>query len=288
MPKIAPLAAPSPIIKAKTNFNPTQKPQTMTSVEDLPKTSTPEGQPNTIEASPEAKQLDPQHDALAKKESALRAREREFQAKETALEARIKTAIDEALSQYKGRLKKSPLDVLNEEGLTYDQLVEQAVNMPDPATRAIQQKLEALEANQKQQVEDAKKAADGQRQAAINQIRHDTSELIESDPQFETIKSTGSVDDVVELITRTFDESGKLLTVEQAANMVENELFEEAVKIASLGKVRAKLAPQLTPEIIQEAKKEKQPATTLTNNMSSKRPMTSRERAIAVFKGEKF
>lgn len=280
-------------VKVKTNANPTylnsynetELPQAER--QDYPPTS--EGQLPKTEDKPEAKQLDPQHEALAKKESAIRAREREIQAKEAALEERVRQAVEEALGKYRGRLKQSPLDVLNEEGLTYDQLVDQAINAPDPAARNIQQKLIEIEANQKRFEEESRKAADSQREGAIKQIRYDVQELVESDVAYETIKATESIDDVVELITRTFDKEGKLLTVDQASKMVEDELLEEAIKIASLSKVKAKLAPTLTPELVQNSKQQSpKQATTLTNDMSSKRPMTSRERAIAAFKGEKF
>lgn len=269
------------VIKAKTNLNPTIIEQTQ-----------PQGQPNTPEASSEVKPLDPHHEALAKKESAIRAREREIQAKEAALDARVKQAVEDALTQYRGRLKSAPLDVLNDEGLTYDQLVEQAVQQADPnyqTTRAIQQKLETIEANQKRLEEESKKSADSQREAAVKQISYDVQELIDNDASFETIKATGSSSDVVELITRTFDETGKLLSVDTAAKMVEDELFQEAIKIANLTKVKEKLKPELTPELVKGSKPQaQQQATTLTNQMTSKKPMTARERAIARFKGENF
>lgn len=251
-----------------------------------------EGQNNKTDgSSPEAIPLDPKFEALAKKEASFRAKEREFQSKEAALEARVKAAVDEALGQYRGRLKAAPLDVLNEDGITYDQLVEQAVNAPDSTTREIQTKLKAIEDAQKKMVEDAQNGAKSQREAAVKQIRYDVTDLVEADAQFETIKATGSIDDVVELITKVFDETGKLMTVEQAAQKVEEELFEEAKKIAGLAKVKASFKPELTPETLQQAKQQssqKQPMTTLTNNMTSTRPLTSRERAIKRFKGEAF
>lgn len=251
-----------------------------------------EGQPNKSEGSnQEATQIDPKYEALARKESAFRNREREFQAKEAALESRVKSAVEEALKQYKGQLKQSPLDVLNGEGVTYDQLVEQAMNAPSPETRAIHQKLQSIEDAQRKLAEDSQNSAKAQRDAAVKQIRYDIDELIQTDPQFETIKHTGSADDVQELITRTFDETGRLMTVEQAAKAVEDELFEEAIKIASLSKVKAKSAPALTPDLVTQTKQQpnqQQPITTLTNNMTSTRPMSARERAIMVFKGEKL
>lgn len=283
-------------VKVVTNKSPTylnsydEKPLPQAERQDHPPTS--DNQIHKNEEGAEAKPLDPHHEALAKKESAIRAREREIQAKEAAIEEKIKASVAEALKQYKARLKSSPLDVLNDEGLTYDQLVEQAVQMADPnyqSTRKISEKLETIEANQKRFEEESKKSADAQRDAAVRQITHDVTELIDADPSFETIKATGSVSDVVELITKTFDETGKLMSVDAAAKLVEDELFEEAIKIANLTKVKEKLKPQLSPELVQTTKSQtSQPATTLTNQMTSKRPMSARERAIARFKGENF
>lgn len=248
-----------------------------------------EGQTNKeVGTSPEAKPLDPKYEALAKKESAIRALEREVKAQQSAMDAKIKAAVDAALSQYRGRLKEAPLDVLNEEGLTYDQLVEQAVNAPDPETRAIKQELKALREAQLKQTEDSQNSAKAQRESAITQIRNDAADLIESDPTFEVIKATESVEDVVDLITRTFDETGKLLTVEKAAQMVEEELHAEAIRIANISKVKAKLTPATVEQSKQQDNKQQQKPMTLTNNMTSTRPMSARERAIAAFKGEKF
>lgn len=293
MPKIQAIDSKTGNPSGEINMGRSIKAHTQTPNQDPPTTATPiEGQTNKpVGSDPEATPIDPKFEALAKQQAVFRTKEREFQAKEAALEARVKAAVDEALNGYKGRLKKAPLDVLNEEGLTYDQLVEQAVNAPDPATRAIQDKLQSIEERQNKLAEDAQNSAKSQRDAAVKQIRYDVSDLIETDTQFETIKATGSTDDVVELITRTFDETGKLMTVEQAAQKVEEELFEEAKKIAGLAKVKASFKPELTPETLQQAKQQsgqKQSMTTLTNNMTSTRPLSARERAIKRFKGEAF
>lgn len=275
-------------IQVKTNANPTY----LNSYNQTP----PSGEPAQIgsvppqeghllkgdEITPEAKSLDPVHEALAKKESALRARERDFQAREAAFKAR--EAELDAAKAFKDRLKSSPLDVLNELGVTYDQLVEQAVNYPDQTTRTLQAKLDAIEAKQKSFDEESKKAQDSQREAAVKQIRFDVQDLIEADPEFETIKHTGSIDDVVDLIVKTFDETGRMMGSDQAAKLVENELLEEAIKISQLAKVKARNKPELSPELVATSKQQsRQPATTLTNSMTSKRPMTARERAISVF-----
>lgn len=251
----------------------------------------PQGQSNAAEGSKqEATPLDPKFEALARKEAAFRQREREFQAREaTYKEKEAKLVAAEA---WQTRLKESPLDVLNELGITYDQLVEQAVNAPDSATKEIQNELKRIRQTQDKLAQDAQDGAKAQRAAAIKQIRFDAADLIEQDPQFETIKATNSIDEVVELIEREFDKTGRLLTVDQAAKMVEDELLAEAIKIASIAKVKAKMEPKQVEDPLHQAKQQQsqkqQPMTTLTNQMTSTRPLTARERAIKRFKGEAF
>lgn len=242
------------------------------------------GQSATGEVKEATEPLSPQYAALARKERALRTQEKELQAREASFKSQ-ETEF-QASREFKERLKQNPLDVLNELGITYDQLVEAAVNQPNPEIKAVKSELQALKEAQAKQLEQSSAREKAQRDSAIKQISHDAKSLIDSDPAFETIKETGSLPDVVDLIVKTFDESGELLTVEDAAKLIEEELFEEAIKIANLKKVKAKL----TPEVVTEAKKptEQAPIRTLTNDITSRQNLSSRERAILAFKGEKF
>jgi hypothetical protein len=269
-------------ITAKTNANPID----ISTLGQAGQTTPIQGQPPATEGQIVATPIDPKFEALAKREAAFIAKEREFKARESALEDRIKAEVDKALGTYRSRVKTNALDVLEEEGLTYDQLVEQAIarqNNPQATTKVnpIETKLEALE---KKIVEDAAKAAQAQREAAVRQIKFDVADLVESDPNFETIKATESVDDVVSLITKTFDETGKLMSVEQAAKLVEDELLTEAIKIANIAKVKAKLTPELVQQ--SQASNTPQAATTLTNNMNANRKLTARERAMLAFENK--
>lgn len=253
--------------------------------------------------------LSTQYAVLARKEKALRAKvqsqDAAIKARETALaerEAQIKAKEAEYESGYvsKDKLAKDPYNTLQELGISYDQLTEMALNQPqmDPAVRAhiqrLEQKLEAeIKAAREQTEKVTKGYEDNQKQAyqqALNQIRTEAKSLVESDPNFETIAATNSVDDVVELIEETFKADGVLLSVEEAAQAVEAHLEEEALKLARLKKIQAKLqpAPTKTVEKQAEAKTEsKQPQMkTLTNQIAATRPLTARERAILAMKGE--
>lgn len=295
MPKITPISNQVTVtdaprtIKANTDANPIDlnklkatAPEPVATPEPVAAGQTPsaEGQPD------EATALDPKYEALAKKESTFLAKEREFKAKEAEFETKIQEAINKALSEYKAKLKADPLGELNNEGVTYDSLVEQAVNAPNPELKSVQTKIEALEKKLTTAHEEAQKRESAQREAAITQIRNDAKRLVESDPEFETIKTTESVEEVVGLIVKTFDDTGALLTVQDAAKQVEEKHFQRALKISEMKKLKAKLTPEIVEAAKQDVTKQSPTIKTLTNNISSTRQLTAKERAILAFKGE--
>lgn len=302
MPKVQPIDAfakpqtqpESPrIIKALTNASPSNPPISAQSAP--PATSAPEAaaitaptpeerQGDTTEANSEAKPLSPQYAALARKEAAIRTKEKDVQAKEASFKAQ--EAEFNALKAFKAKLQESPLDALNEMGITYDQLVEQAVNQPNPEMKSVKDELKAIKEAQAKSEESAKARETAQRDAAVKQIEYDATALVDSDPNFATVKEAGAVSDVVDLIVRTFDESGKLLTVEEAAAAIETELFEEAMRITGFSKVKAKLTPQVVEASKEPSKQQPAQIKTLTNTMTANRPMTARERAILAFENK--
>ena len=247
--------------------------------------------------------------ALARREKALRAqaqqqdqslkaREAAFVTKEAELQAKL--AQYEQAYVSKDRLKSDLLGTLTEQGLSYDDITQQFLNNQNPLDPRVQshiQKLEsklaALEAKATQGEEQAKSSQAEQYQSAIKQITQDTKSLVATDPEFEMVRATGSVKDVVELIERTFNEQGTLLTVEDAARQVEEYLTEEAYKLSKTGKIQKRLQP-VAPAAAPSAKQtqptpgqQTQPVKTLTNSISSSRQLTAKERAILAFKGER-
>lgn len=254
--------------------------------------------------------LSTQYAVLARKEKALRAKvqsqDAAIKAREDAIatrEAAIKAKEAEYESGYvsKDKLAKDPFNTLQELGVSYDQLTEMALNQPqmDPQVRAhiqrLEQRLEAEIKSAREQAEKVNKSyEDNQKNAyqqALNQIRNEAKSLVESDPNFETIQATDSVGDVVELIEETFKTDGVLMTVEEAAKLVEEHLEEEAFKLANLKKIQKRLQPASTKTVEKqvEAKtdsKQPQQMKTLTNTIAATRPLTARERAILAMKGE--
>lgn len=270
-----------------------------------PENTTESGQSDTSDAQdapavatqPEPKEkLSAQYAQLARKEKQIRAQVNAIKAQEAAIKARedaIKAKEAEYQSQYipKDRIAKDPLKVLQEQGYTADQITQMLLNAPDPVAmqqQAVIDELRAEIATLKDGQESVKKTfQENQTQAyqqALNQIRTDVKQLVTNDSSFEAIKATNSVDDVVELIEKTFQKDGHLLTVEEAAQAVEEYLVEEAYKLAKLNKIQAKFKPAEQKPAPTQQQTQKRP--TLTNAVGTSRQLTARERAVLAFKGE--
>lgn len=265
-------------------------------------TNTPASPPSA--EAPAEKPLSSEYAVLARKEKALRLRDAQIRAKEAQLKAAEDArnapkapAFDESKYISREKLDKDLFGTLAELGLTYDQITQQAINAPTPEKVALDQELKTLRDEIKAlrgETESTKKTweqhqTDSYNQA-VSQIKSEATSLITHNPNFETIKETNSVDDVVELIERTFKEDGLLLSVEDAAAQVEDYLVDEAMKIARIKKIQQRLqpaAPRAQAASPQKTTDSKQPQMkTLTNNVSTSRPLSAKERALLVARGE--
>lgn len=263
----------------------------------------------TSEAQDLEKKIDPavskQFALLAKQEKQLRLKQQQqlqaFKTREAELTAREaaltqKPQIDPSQYISKDELKRNTLRQLADAGITYEELTQQILNTSptDPRTEAIIAKQAQeladlrtrLDNQDKNQVESQQQA----RQAAVRQITRDVKDLVTMDPAFETIKVTNSVSDVVELIERTFDKDGYVMSVEEAAKEVENYLMEEALKLTRIGKIKSRLEESAQTNQTKKTgptQQTQQPSMkTLTNATSSSRQLSAKERAILAFKGE--
>lgn len=231
-----------------------------------------------------------QEQALRAKEDALKAKEAEIAAKE-----------QEYQSGYisKQRLKQSTLEALADAEISYDELTQQILQNQTPQDpRVVAQmkqqeaKISKLEKMLEEQTKTQKDQQTQQYQAALKQIKTNVTSLVNKDPAFEMVKATNSINDVVELIEKTYKEDGVLLTEEEAVQQVEDYLVEETERLARLDKIKKRLQPQVAskPEIKSAEQTQTVPPKpqmkTLTNATSSARPLSARERAVLAFKGE--
>jgi hypothetical protein len=240
---------------------------------------------------------------IARQERALRAKAQQqdiaYKQREAALKAReeaLTAPQTPDLSQYipRDRVKQDALSVLEESGVSWDELTQQVVNR-QPTDPRVNQNIARLEAKI-QQLEAANQASQktyaeqqtANYQAAVKQIKADVKQLVYTDPEFETIKAMKATNDVVELIEQTYAKDGIVLSVEDAAKEVENYLVEEGLKITQISKIKARMAAANASRPATQEKTQSNQQTqmkTLTNASSSTRPLTVRERAIAAAEG---
>ncbi len=254
--------------------------------------------PQEAPAAPAASEepLSSQYAVLARREKAIRQREQQLKAKEAALKPQeppkpAAPTFDESKYVSKDRLTQDPFVVLNELGLDYEKLTDLVVNAPKPEQmqmmnemRLLKQEIAALRGETegtKKSFEDSQKQ---QYDQAITSMTNEARVLIDRDPQFETIKATGSLKDVIGLIERTFNEDGVLMSVEDAAQEVENYLVDEAIRLAKIKKIQQRLAPK--PEAPKATDPKQSQLKTLTNSVSSNRQLSAKERAILAFQGK--
>jgi hypothetical protein len=243
--------------------------------------------------------LSKQYALLAKKEKAIRQKasdmERTLKTREAALAAReaelAKTpSVDTSKYISIDDLKSNTFATLQKLGVSYDQISEEAIAAQSPEAQALQRMRQEIQGElqtlREEQEKTRQSIENNQTQAyqqAVKQITLEATNLINNDPNFETVKEAGAVKDVVELIERTYAEENRLMTVDEAAQAVEDYLMEEAIKLSRIKKVQERLKPAAAPA---NQAKQPQQIKTLTNSIGVQKPLSARERALLAFKGE--
>lgn len=247
---------------------------------------------------PVAKQAaDPREEIYARKERQIRRMQRELESERT----QWKTKETDYSTNYinKSRLTEDPISALTESGITVEKLTELLLNQPnsnDPTVRALRSEMKAIKDAQQRTEEAQKQAVEQQYQQAKKQITTEVKLMVDADPEFETIKSTGMQEAVVELIEQTFNAEGYLMDISEAAKAVEEHLAEEGYKLAQTRRVQSRLTPQTKtePAVTSSKPQQRQPQVqlkTLTHRVTQEAPKRSsdkerRERALAAFYGK--
>ncbi len=219
-------------------------------------------------------QLSPQFAALARQRRALQVQQRELAEKMKALEGPTRAELE-------SRIKSQPLSVLQELGVTYEQLTNdilasQGQPQIDP------EKLKAeLTADFEKKLTDREQQ---QEQAVLAEMRRNVDSMVANGDDFELIRLHGRQPTVVELIHRIWKKNGQVLDEAEAAKLVEDELLEETLKLANAKKVQGKLTPQPAEVTAPGSTGMK----TLTNRDQAKPVLGRRQRAIAAMLGQKL
>lgn len=263
------------IMKEEMVLEPYRAPTRKVSHETIGQTDTSNEKVSAEEAATpvESVQLSPQVAALARKEQRFRREEQELKTKAAALEAE-RAEIAE-LKALKAKLAAKDFSGI-EELVKYDDYTNYLINKAETASpealalKELAAKVEGVEKAHKDDVEKRFDAAVQERRKAVNSI-------VETNPEFSSIKELKLQEAVVKHILDTWEHDGIDLAPEDAAKEVEEELLERAGKWSTLSKLKAsadqtedekKQLPPLKPAI-----------KTLTNNMAVtgeiKRPVKS-------------
>lgn len=259
---------------------------------------------STTPATTAAAQVPDPNVAFAQREKQLRVQQQKWTQERNAQQAEmlaLKAKITEYETGYisRDRIKADPWSAFNESGADYNQLTEQLLQQPqDPVTKSLMAKIKQIE---QRQVENEKLTASKEQQSydnALKAIDTEAKMLVDTDPEFESIKAESMHEAITELIKQTFDSDGYLMDVREAALQVEQHLVENALRMSKLSKVQAKLQP-VAPVAAVTKPQFKSAATTsitprtITNSMPSG-PASSRQsalerraRAIAIMTGNK-
>lgn len=252
--------------------------------------------PNSHVNEPEAqeaeatKPLSPQIAALLKQKRALQIEKAQFEKEKADFKTQSPAGNEDLIA----KLKSNPLGVLQEVGVTYDQLTAAILdnqNAPlDPQKLRADLKKELLEELTGQFTTRDQQAE----QAVLADIKKEAMTLAQTDDRFEAIRQAKAYDDVKDLVHRVWQkgwpdkglEPGHVLDVAEAAEYVENQLIEEALPFAQLKKVQSRLTPAQEAMLAQQpAKPNTKIMRTLTNRDGASPVMDKRARALAAFAG---
>jgi hypothetical protein len=213
--------------------------------------------PAPVEAAPapakeEEPALAPKFAALAKKAKAAQMAQAKLKAERLEIERARKEIED--FNKYRTEAKQNPLKALESMGIKYDDLVNFVLNGEQPT---VDQKLSRVEGEierfRREQEERelakekaAQEAATKEYEATIEAFKAKVNDHITSNAdKYELIslhEATGLVFDTIE---EYFNNSGKIMTIEKAAELVEGYLEEQIEStITKTKKFQSKLAPK--------------------------------------------
>jgi len=202
-------------------------------------------------------------------------------------------------------LQEQTLKILNENGITNQRLIELQLGIgQDSQAQAdpISQEISTLKA----QIAELKANTDNRDTAARTQaeqiVKNDARLLVDNDPAYQVTKTMGLQHEVAALVIQNFDATGEMLSIEEAARLVEGELIERTLKqraeLDKLDVIQKRLAPKDDGVVASQQGRASIPAptlqnairstqrpqqSTLTHKLGSTRPLTARERAIQAF-----
>lgn len=252
-----------------------------------------EGQPAQAQAAEERQQKSPEEVAklqeqerlaakfaeAARRNSALRAKQREVKAPLLEKDSKIQQLEAELARLKKYEEVEDPMELLNLRGIKYEDLIARNLNPEafDQKTeyKKVMDEVAALKKELSDRDEAAKRAQEEKEMQSVEEGKRQYLDHLKSFTEknldkYELIHAFGAHEDVFDVIAETMRKTGKLISDDEAAELVEKVLEENYLdRFAKINKLKSKIAP--STEGNQKVDLFKQQAT-LTNQLT---PQTS-------------
>jgi len=242
----------------------------------LTESATPDAVEPTKEASEATKPLSPVLAEIARQKRALQVKERELAEREAKL---AQPNLDEYVS--KADIAANPLKLFELGVITYDQLTEAILANPqNTEINELRKEIKALKEGVDKSLTDRDAQAEKQ---VLSEMTREAKQLVAQGNDYELVRENGYVSKAIDLIHKTWKQTGEVLDVSEALGLVENQLLEDALKLANYEKVRTKLTPA---QVQQQQQQQSAQMKTLTNRDGAQAPLDKRTRALLAFSGQ--
>lgn len=247
-------------------------------LEGKPATPPPPAAPAAPEVKEEVKDVSREFAALTRKQKEIYAKEKELKEKE---------ALIKQMEELEALKDQDPLEYLNKKGLKFDDIVQRALKNGEEPTpedkisaleKRIEQLVKAQEEKERQKEEDAKRAKQEADEKAIasfkEKIKNDISGNLD---RFELINHEGAFDIVFDVIEEAWlaDKTKPLMSIEEAADLVEAHFLEKYQKALGLKKLGNK--PATEAKDLNAVETESLPAPTLKSNVTPSSSNTTKD-----------
>jgi DNA-binding transcriptional MerR regulator len=257
----------------------------------------PEGAPEAPAPAPEPAPEKPRADRfalLARKEQDLLRKQQAVKQQQQILAQQAEQL--RAFEQAKKQALLNPLDALKQLGLTYEQITEFVLNdnkpTPNAEVMSVRQELEEFKRAQREEqqrlLEEQREMQTQEQQAIIETFREEVGEYVSQHAEtYELTNLYGGANLVSDVIEEHFKQSGKLLTIPEAAKLVE-EHYEELARKAQQTKKFAVTQQKVASTQAQATTAAPRIGPTLSNDLSanvaagiSKSPRSDADRIAA-------
>ena len=236
-----------------------------------------------VESESEKKEslLSPQFSALAKRERAILKRHQELKALEQSFSEREQRL--KSFEELKARAKENPLKFIEESGLTYDEITQKVLGQNNSTNQASPQESSLNEVrDQMRQFMEEQRARDerlkletetqtkAQLEETIENFKSDLNEFIDQNLEtYELTKQFNAQNLVFDTIEAHYEKTGKVLAMQEAADLVEKYLEDEAERLSKTKKFSSKFLNKPSSDTQRQELSQSTQPKTLTNQATS-------------------